>query len=307
MPLVSVIMPVFNANRYLKDAISSILNQSLTDFEFIIIDDGSNDGSTEIINEFSKKDSRIRFFTQKNSGISFTLNKALHLARSNIIARMDADDISHNSRLYDQFNFITNNEQYIVVGSNANVIDEFGKFLGVLNRFESNEDLKNKLPSTPFIHSSVMYRKNIVLKVGGYNEKVSHFFEDKLLWCQVNKFGLFHNLQTPLVSYRITQTSISSLDSDKEKIIENIILFFLKHHYFPSAFNNLLNDINSNKFKKHVTKSNYYYRIAVIFKVNANYKLASYSFFFSWLLSILKIKRLFLSILCLLRYFLKPQ
>jgi glycosyltransferase involved in cell wall biosynthesis len=123
-PLISVVMPVYNAAQYLREAIDSILNQTFRDFEFIIINDGSTDRSLEIIQSYN--DDRIRLINQKNTGLAKALNNGIAIAKSDFIARMDADDISIPERLTSQFSFLESNVDVVAVGSNAEVIDKEG-------------------------------------------------------------------------------------------------------------------------------------------------------------------------------------
>ena len=106
---ISVIMSVYNGENYLKKSIKSILDQSFRDFEFLIIDDGSNDKSAEIIEDFAKLDSRISFFSQKNIGLTKSLNQLALMSKNEFIARIDADDVSERSRLLEQFKFLSKN------------------------------------------------------------------------------------------------------------------------------------------------------------------------------------------------------
>ncbi len=122
-PLVTVLMPVFNAEKYLREAIESILNQTLIEFEFLIIDDGSSDNSISIIRSYS--DSRIRFIqNEHNLGISKTLNRGIELASAELIARMDADDISYPQRLQKQYDYINNNEDCALLSTWTRMITE---------------------------------------------------------------------------------------------------------------------------------------------------------------------------------------
>ncbi len=128
MPELSVVMPVYNASRFLKEAIESILQQTFTDFEFIIIDDCSTDNSVAIIKSY--KDDRIQlYFNDKNSGISYTLNKGIKLANAEWIARMDSDDISYPERLQKQHDFILQHPDGDLFSCWVNVVDQDKKFI----------------------------------------------------------------------------------------------------------------------------------------------------------------------------------
>src|SRR5690606_30041678 len=125
--MITVLMPVYNAEKYLREAIDSVLNQTFKNFEFLIIDDGSNDASVEIIESY--KDSRIRLIhNQTNSGISYTLNRGIHLSSFDLIARMDADDISHKQRLEKQYKYALKYSDYSLFSSWVRIINNDGTF-----------------------------------------------------------------------------------------------------------------------------------------------------------------------------------
>lgn len=302
MPLISVLMPVWNSSKYLDKSIPSILNQSFQNFEFIIIDDGSSDDSLSIIKKYARIDKRIRFYTQENKGISYTLNKGIRISKSQVIARMDADDISINSRLELQYNFLINNLEYKIIGSNAFIIDDSGKHVGLFSKYQHDYVIKKKLPSNPFIHSTVMYYKKFIIDNGGYNEDIYQFFEDKLLWLKVSSKSKFYNIQTPLIHYRISKNSVSSYTKKEQKKIDGIIKFYLHNSFIKKTDIKFLKQLKvsqKNKFKK---IGNYYYRLGVLYQVEKKYLLGSCYLFMSWLYSILLIRRLVLSIKYLLMF-----
>ena len=125
-PQVSIIMPVYNGEKFLKEAIESILSQTFTDFEFIIVNDGSIDSSLKIIREYANRDSRIKIIDQKNTGIIGALNNALKASKGTYIARMDSDDISNPDRLKKQIEYIEKENAYLC-GTWAISIDKNGK------------------------------------------------------------------------------------------------------------------------------------------------------------------------------------
>ena len=123
-PLVSVLMSVYNGDRYLDEAIDSILSQTYENFEFIIINDGSTDHTKDILSSYSNQDNRIRVFHQKNHGLTFSLNRGLELSRGKYVARMDADDISSPRRLEEQINYLRANPEVGVLGTQMEIINE---------------------------------------------------------------------------------------------------------------------------------------------------------------------------------------
>ncbi len=201
-------MPAFNAAVYIGEAINSVLAQDFEAFELLIIDDGSTDGTVDIIREFTDK--RIRIILQEHRGISAALNKGLQETNTSYIARFDADDICLPGRLRRQYEFLENNPAYVICAGEAKYISANGEFL-----FDfkcpgySHEELLRIIKQTcPFIHSAVMYRKEAVLKAGGYPVH-AHNFEDHILWLQLVTLGKFHNLREQLIKVRFNPSSIT--------------------------------------------------------------------------------------------------
>jgi len=227
MPRVSVIMPVYNAARYLKEAIGSIVGQTYTDWELIIINDGSTDESNFIIGSYS--DSRIRHYENgSNLGLIATLNRAINLCRGEYIARMDADDISLPERISSQLEFMEKNPEYAICGTNARIINEAGNTTGKILNLESNEYLQiNLLFSVPFIHPSVMIRAD-VLKSNIFDSNFKHA-EDYELWCRIARDHQVANISTFLLEYRWHNTNVSVIHKEtQEKIKDKIICRELK-------------------------------------------------------------------------------
>jgi len=221
-PEISVVMAVYNAEVFLRQAIESILSQTFQNFEFIIVDDGSKDKSNEIIQSY--KDYRIRLLEQRNMGISISLNNAIKISESRFIARMDSDDISFPNRLELQFNFLSNNPEYILVGTNAQVIDINGDFVYKSRLPTDWEGIKSNFPNSSFFHSSVMFRKSSFYLAGGYYEPISKLncFEDSLLWNKMKVFGKMANIYQPLIYYRLSPNSATP-KSGRRAIITNRI------------------------------------------------------------------------------------
>jgi glycosyltransferase involved in cell wall biosynthesis len=204
---ITVLMPAYNASDYISEAIESVLKQTFSDFELLIIDDGSTDNTAEIVCSF--KDSRIVFLQQKNAGIAVALNAGLRIARAEYIARFDADDICYANRLEMQYEFMINNPGYAVVGSDVEYIDIDGNFIFSHQApAYTNMQIKN-LPYSicPFIHSSVLFKKSII-PAAGYNEH-AHTFEDHFLWLQIINQGKFHNLPQSLMQVRLNPQSLT--------------------------------------------------------------------------------------------------
>lgn len=201
---VSVIMPVYNTEKYLKEAIESILNQSFKDFEFIIIDDCSSDNSYKICEEFAQKDSRIQLYkNEKNMWISVTRNKLIEKSQTNYIASQDSDDISEWNRLELCFYFLEKNKNYWVVSWDNIIINEEWKKIWF--RKYSNNIQKIILKKSPISQWSSIFRKDIYLKVWCYDSKLN-YGEDYDLWLKMySQWFLIHNLDSPLYQVRIRE------------------------------------------------------------------------------------------------------
>lgn len=163
-PLISVVMPVHNALPFLDESINSILEQTLSDFEFVILDDASTDGSVELLRQWSLRDKRIHLYeSKKQLGVSRSSNAVVAKARAPIVARMDADDIAHPDRLRRQWNIIQGRPDVAVIGSLCNGIDASGREVRPRDRWR----LVRRSVYIPFPHGSVMFRREIFDQVGG--------------------------------------------------------------------------------------------------------------------------------------------
>jgi glycosyltransferase involved in cell wall biosynthesis len=208
-PLISVVMPVYNAERYLNDSIQSILNQTFKDFEFIIINDGSTDHSKKILEKFKKEDKRIVLINNtKNLGLQKTLNRGLKIAKGRYIARMDADDISLPNRLGIQFSYLEKNKDIFLIGGSAIVIDEEGEKIGSLLKGNNPKKIQKKLLKyNPFVHPSIMFRNT---KEFFYREKFICSEDYDLYLRMISNKKLIVNIPDFLIRYRITKNSFVS-------------------------------------------------------------------------------------------------
>ena len=217
---ISIVMSVCNAEQYLEDSIKSILNQNFRDFEFLIMDDGSNDNSAEIIKKYSSIDKRIIFFSQENRGLTKSLNYLVRKSNYNLIARMDADDIADENRLLKQYDFLNQNSAYSLVGSNVNLIDSDSVQIKKTNLLTSNYFLKKRLNfSNTFVHSSLMFRKNKFVEAGQYDESIPYAQDyDLLLKMAMLKESKFKILKSCLMDLRIHKNSISQSKKDLQDL-----------------------------------------------------------------------------------------
>ncbi len=206
---ITVLMCVYNGATYLQESIDSILKQSLTDFEFIIIDDASTDRTPEILK--SNLDPRIKVVTNiVNIGLTKSLNIGLKLSNGTYIARMDSDDISLQGRLQEQKDFLDRNKGIVCVGSEIDVIDYNGEKIG--SKTQSDDPYLIKffmIFKNQIVHSSVMFVRDKIMVVGGYNESFK-YAQDYDLWSRLilNKYHI-SNIKKPLVKYRMHNQSIT--------------------------------------------------------------------------------------------------
>lgn len=243
-PLVSVIMPVYNYGKYLRYAIESILNQTYSNFEFIIIDDASTDNSYEIVcrykEQYPKKIKVIHLKKNLNCGGDRCANEGIKIAQGKYIARMDADDIALPSRLKKQVEFLENNPQIFLVGASAYVIDKNNNIIGEKIQPESNEEIyKNYFALHPIIHPSCMYRQKLNNKKKfkyqiSYKSNNDYFTFFKTI-CKGYKFA---NLKEKLLYYRIHEES-STFRNIKKIFFTTLQIRFaivLKYGYKPTPY-----------------------------------------------------------------------
>ncbi len=207
-PIVTVLMSAYNTEKYIAEAIESVLSQTMPDFEFIIIDDGSTDGTLNIIRSYN--DQRIKLVSRPNKGLVASLNEGLQLASAALIARFDADDVCYPDRLEKQLAFLQANKDYILVGGEADYMDEYGTelFRYTFAEYEDADIRATGFKSCPFIHSTVMYLKSAVLEAGGYDPRAITF-EDHLLWHKLAEYGKMKNLALPLIKVRFNPDSVT--------------------------------------------------------------------------------------------------
>lgn len=211
MAKISVIMGVYNAEKrfaLLKDSIDSILNQTYSDFEFIICDDGSTDNTFYILKEFEKKDNRIKIIkNETNKGLTHSLNHCLKMSNGEYIARMDDDDISHNIRFEKQIEVLEKNREFDIVGINANLFDDNG--IWGEKCYPEILQKKDFLFTSPVTHPTIMARRIAFESVNGYEEKkYTNRTEDYDLFMRMFSKGIkFYTIQQKLFDYREDKNS----------------------------------------------------------------------------------------------------
>ncbi|MHB8203147.1 MAG: glycosyltransferase [Desulfomonilaceae bacterium] len=220
-PQVTVLMSVFNGSAHLGAAVESILNQSFTDFEFLIIDDGSTEPVCDRIRNFG--DDRIRLVTQENRGLTKSLNKGLALAEAEYVARMDADDISLPDRLEKQFEIISSSSRLELIGTFFSIIDEHGNILkGKELIIDPIYRLWRLLFHNNYGHGTIMFRKSSIVRVGMYDTQL-RFAQDFDLWSRISKKDNTFVIPEFLYQYRMNsnseQASVKNYDDQLQAAI----------------------------------------------------------------------------------------
>jgi len=230
-PTVSIVLPVYNGEDYLKESINSILGQTYKDFELVIINDGSTDTSQKIIDSFN--DLRIVKIKQANMGLVATLNIGISKARGKFIARQDADDISQPLRLQRQVEMMHKYFDLAAVGTMATVIDGKGRATDQYDYPKSDAALRLALFSyNPIVHGSMMIR-SATLKVVGVYDPSTYPAEDYDLWRRLVRHGKIMNIDERLYSYRRHEggVSLSNQDRQTEELL-NVRKKYFGHSYF---------------------------------------------------------------------------
>lgn len=210
VPKVSIIMCVYNGEKYLREAVDSILGQTFTDFQFIVVDDGSTDTTGEILLEYSIADLRVVFAqNEENIGLTRSLNKGLRMATGQYIGRQDADDISMPERIARQVGFLDAHPEVGLVGVQAYVIDEKNRVMRRLAVPVGDLDIRwRMLFSNSFVHGGVMFRSSLLHEVGYYDERIL-YAQDYDYWVRVSEKCMVANLTQTLVCWRLVPTCIT--------------------------------------------------------------------------------------------------
>ncbi len=213
----SVLMPVYNARRYVAKAVESILDQDFVDFEFLIIDDGSTDGSAEILDDYARRDPRIRLVRRENRGLVASLNEGIALARAPFIARMDADDIALPHRLRVQADFLAAHPEVVCAGGGIDVIDEKGRRITRIPVAQGNARIQELAlqGKTPICHPTAVMRKEAVLAAGAYDPDMM-LAEDLDLWLRLGEQGELANVPETVLQYRLHPASVSEAAGSRQ-------------------------------------------------------------------------------------------
>lgn len=216
-PVLSVYMPVFNAAPYLTQSVQSILNQTLKNFEFIIIDDASTDDSWKIIKSFARLDPRIRIYRNRlNLGVSTNSDIAISLARCKYLARMDADDISTPDRLEKQLKYLKSNPKTVIVGAQCTIINQNDQIIGFKNFPLSSASINDMLFwAVPVQQGYMMINRSLLPKNFTWYSANKTSAEEVDLYFRLSQYGLFANLKENLYFYRQISSSLSHQNPKK--------------------------------------------------------------------------------------------
>jgi glycosyltransferase involved in cell wall biosynthesis len=203
--MVSVVTAVYNGEEFIADCIESVIAQTYSDWEYIIVDDGSTDGTERIVAGYLS-DKRILYIKQENSGCSNARNRGIASAKGDYIAVLDADDLFYPQKLEKQVEYMKSAPACIALGSNADVIDAKGNIIFTSRQLQYDKQIKENLPVSPFYNSSILFRRTIFAKYK-YEEKLKNAAEDGYLINQIADEGEFYNLPDVLIKYRINPKS----------------------------------------------------------------------------------------------------
>ena len=279
-PLVSVIMSVYNGEKYLVQAIDSILNQTYQNFEFIIIDDCSTDNSSHILQEYAQKDSRIKIIKkEKNIGIKGfieNLNLGISIAKGKYIARMDADDISLPERFQKQVDFLENNPEITLVGAQLNLINEQNKITGEAIAALQHRDIVKRITSQiQLFHPVIMFRKDQNIQ---YREKFLYCEDYDLYLNLITQGKKLANINEKLLHYRILESSISRKgDNFVKKLMVEKALYFYKlrkengQDLYETFNNEEVLEINNFEFKHKIEEL--FFALEAAIKLNKKEKI----------------------------------
>ena len=223
-PEITVLMPVYNDEKFVRFSIESILNQTFNNFEFIIINDASSDDTLKILEEY--QDSRIKIVNNDiNLRVPRSLNKGLSIARGKYIARIDSDDISVKERLEKQYLFLENNREFGLVGSYTEVIDENGKSIEFWNEYSEPEYIFYTLSFwNCLVTSSVMFEKDLAIKLGGFDPDYDRT-EDYELWYKITRVKKIYIIPEYLSKYRKNKSGVTAKYSEEQlKNAENVAI-----------------------------------------------------------------------------------
>lgn len=207
-PAISVLMSVYNGERFLHEAVDSVLAQTFTDFEFIIIDDGSTDATSKILSNYAKQDQRVRVFSQDNVGRAESLNRAIDQSRSELLARMDADDISLPGRLERQFGFLSRHPRVGLLGGAVDLVTSENRTIRTVAVPLTDTEIRTVMTDFNPMFPLVVMRKKAVRGAGGYRKALCDA-DDYDLYLRVGEHSEFASVPEVILKYRIHPSQVS--------------------------------------------------------------------------------------------------
>ena len=249
-------MSVYNGERWLHESIPSILNQSLDNFEFVIVNDGSTDGTLEIINEYGRKDKRILLVDKPNTGLVDSLNSGLRVSNGEWIARMDADDLSGPNRLNEQYRYVSEDSSLVLLGSGLNIIDQHSQVGKTYSYPADHDQLKARLLGLQafFAHSSAFYSTRAVQQAGGYRARIRRA-QDIDLWLRLMELGRMGCHPDPLVSIRKHTEQVSNESGGKRQAQDAFVAlcsYLIRSHNKVDPVEQMCNDEQFDNFRQHI-------------------------------------------------------
>jgi glycosyltransferase involved in cell wall biosynthesis len=207
-PVVSVLMPVYNGDRYLVEAVESVLSQTFVDFELLISDNASTDRTLSILENYTVRDARVRLIRRQSPSLVQSLNALIDLSQGEFLARIDADDIALPSRLLSQVAFLRDHPEIVCVGTSYIMIDAMGRRLKTDHRRAEDREIQEEALCgiTPLAHPTVMMRRAAVTSVGGYDVRWN-YAEDLDLWLRLGEIGALANMAAVTLMYRVHEKS----------------------------------------------------------------------------------------------------
>lgn len=218
---VSVVMSCYNGEEWIRESIQSVIDQTYTNFEFIIVDDGSTDRSLDIMNEFARQDERITVIAKENTGLTHSLNIGLNESKGEWIARIDSDDICEPFRFERQILRAKANPDFVFVGSGFYIIDETGKTVKEYQCPANHKELQSNLYNAGFFppHSSAFFRAGAAKEIGGYRVRIKRA-QDWDLWLRLSNVGKLTAVDEPLVKIRKHSAQVSNEDAGKRQVTD---------------------------------------------------------------------------------------
>lgn len=282
-PMISVVLPVYNAQNTIKESIDSIITQSYTNWEMILINDGSSDSTMDIVKSY--KDERIKVYNNEgNKGLIYTLNRGVELATGKYIARMDSDDIALPLRFEKQIEYMESNPKCIICGTFARTFSNDNKKSRILKFEVSNTKIKHSLIcACCFAHPTVMIRTSVFQNTSIRYDENYPYAEDHKLWIDLMHLGEYHNIPEVLLRYRVSGTQMSQSSKINRDVINNCHWHYLECYLGEEIVVSLRKNpisLNSIKFLDSLTANTHYIKKAFYLSLD-KYSLKEFCYLFT--------------------------